>query len=455
MISSILTDTRLLSKATSSLARHETFSIEPKNSGVGFQIVYNNDPSRRIQTAKNLVDWAAAAIKQPQSFDPSQVKKLVSAAYAYAKKCLKGINVESSAIESLRHRSVGLLLGVDTDVRPLSSDYVQFILANHLHHQYHAFDLPVKLNESGPILRVDGERVCFSALTKTKRFDGFEFSIGARRLFTTDKNLKLTNRHFLPVKGIVPGSTTSNRKPPVFEKNDPTGECWVELISYVEDTFCPQLHGDHTVMVLENAAGERVIWGLYGKNCTFLIPFSAGTGTINSPDRFYGRPETDYFIKTFRKKLSAEQFDALQADLKRDLQGVSLLRRNCTGIPIEKLKAVGVEVDAKMSIISFLARKALSFILPRAAIKWIKKTVRKLEIPEWAKKALHFFPPYYILHLISALFCGIFGALYPTHGDPDYNLVDIFFRPWNVYINHPVALREWQKVHQNSQPQEV
>jgi hypothetical protein len=53
---------------------------------------------------------------------------------------------------------------------------------------------------------------------------------------------------------------------------------------------------------------------------------------------------------------------------------------------------------------------------------------------------LYFFPPFYLLHVAVGLFYKLF-TVGGYDGENDLELFDLFFRPWNIYGDHPLTFR--------------
>jgi hypothetical protein len=101
---------------------------------------------------------------------------------------------------------------------------------------------------------------------------------------------------------------------------------------------------------------------------------------------------------------------------------------------------LGIQLEAKLHLASYVIRQIFPKWLQDGLFGFYNATFGRL--PGWLQNVIHFFPPYYIASVIVGGLIKMMGSSRGNRVGTDVSLVDLFFMPWNLYYDHPIALRE-------------
>lgn len=333
----------------------------------------------------------------------------------------------------------------------LKFHWAQIVLENRLHYQFHATD--TILSEEYLSLPVKGKNINWSDVEIEEKESERVFKLKDKELFKTDKKGNFVDYHAHGISGILPGSPQKPQKRYMhapFINKEASGEYKVWVCTALKNLNRPACLGDHSFVGLEDPKGRVTFYGQFGTQeevswYNSMKHFNVG---IESPDRYQSLPLTNYINTQTTKTISKEDFQSLRSEFSKDFEKNNLkgsfLKDNCTGYTIKKLQKVGIDIDAKMSNTEWLGRQVLS-VFPKS---FADKAVDFYEnLPSLVKKSLHFAViPFYGIALFANLF--FWATSYFSEekaSDCDVKLFDVFFRPWNIYSNHPLKLYKWQQ----------
>lgn len=218
----------------------------------------------------------------------------------------------------------------------------------------------------------------------------------------------------------------------------------VEIMTSVKDD--PRQPGDHSWLRLKNPQGDIYSFGIFGPMQSCMEGFKQRlslkiNGCADNPDRYETIDQNENHFHGTTIAISKEQFEALQDEmLKVSQKGtpVALLKTNCTGHIKRLVDKVGIRIESQWSTGEFLGHMIFS--------KKIRHLCNRI-IPGFIKTIFsaigHFFQGLALL-LLSA---GTRDKkIKEVWGDEFQADVPTFFDKFKtVYIEHPRALRKWQR----------
>lgn len=223
----------------------------------------------------------------------------------------------------------------------------------------------------------------------------------------------------------------------------------------------------HSWLTLRMADGRVYSIGLFGA-LTFnkhlgdhITLFGMRGGKTVSADWYHHYARDKFCFNAKRVEITKEKAENLLAVIQEahnknkgqneaDRIPMSLMKHNCCGFVVNSIeKATGIKVDAKISITRFLLRG----LLPDRVMKVWDRMVAGFNsitaclpvgMQTFLKKASYFIPPIYVLNLIIGLLAR-FISLNDHSGFAHLKQItiwDVIFRPWKVYMYHPVVMNE-------------
>lgn len=147
-------------------------------------------------------------------------------------------------------------------------------------------------------------------------------------------------------------------------------------------------------------------------------------------------------VETDDKGIYDEVLGHLQEKKKTERPLFSFLQNNCTTFAAGVLDdTLGIHLNTKLSFFSYICRRILPPSTIDKLVSFHHKTIGKL--PSVVQKALFFSPLVYVPTVLLGLFCQLL-MLKNRKGykGTDFTILDVFFRPWMLYVDHPCALRE-------------
>jgi hypothetical protein len=274
-------------------------------------------------------------------------------------------------------------------------------------------------------------------------------------LFETDANGALTSDYSFNYAGIIrcgvksPDFVAYDRRNPKEWGNQFIVEVWTGL-SESNGQAAKNFLGDHSCLVLRDGRDGKIYSvGQFGVcadyQCVdYVTPLAHKTSGLESPDRYVFLPQNYYKFEKHKMRVSEEQFDRLLERVKTDKarpdeMSFSPVKYNCTSWVVKLMREeLGFEVDSQMHLSGFLIRQLLPHSWQEPIFDFWENTIGQL--PEGVQKALNFLPFVYIPYLVGALVAKVM-SLGNRDGITDLPLIDIFFRPWEIYLDHPMMLR--------------
>ena len=130
-------------------------------------------------------------------------------------------------------------------------------------------------------------------------------------------------------------------------------------------------------------------------------------------------PDDSHKFERFSIALTPEQYASVKAKMVEDHKNpnfkFSALKHNCTSYVRRLLKnELNIRIASRMGILEYLTR----FFAPKRVFNWGRSNI--LGLPKFLYKAVHFFPPYYILNAVAGLVLKLFMTTNIWANAPDY-----------------------------------
>lgn len=420
------------------------------------------------KTAKTIYEAAAKAFETGSS----DFKLLANISFDYTKKCFSVFKTDSEIHEKNFALFFRNALSVDCikelfnlqkkDKEVMSEEelkkyyWFEIVSRNRLHYQFHITDIKLLPNKLS--LPIGDDIVDFSQLKMEERRlsrGGVEriWSLDGKEVFKTDGKGVFKDYHFHGISGILSGTAKKPGEDLMhlpYIKKQATGRNHVWVCTALKNAEVPLFFGDHSFLGLEDEKGHVTFYGQFGTEedvffYNFAKHFKVG---IESPDRYFSLPLTNYINTQVRKGISQEDFKALKSQFENDFKNNDLkgsfLRHNCTEYVVEKLRSIGLDVNTKISNSEWAFRHGIYWLLPKSSKDYLLDKYERLS--ELAKKVMHIvvFPFYLVSVMGNMLFWSASFFYEKDKANCDVNFMDIFIRPWNIYSNHPLQLYKWQ-----------
>jgi hypothetical protein len=331
---------------------------------------------------------------------------------------------------------------------------------NGLHHCIQALGQKMQMFQNVPCIDIVNEEghsktiPWNDGIVKEKVFnregsvEGYAFYyVGKEVLRTNDKYL-LNNQYILTYRGIMRHNSILSPTIPTYDKVQGNGRFVLEIVTVLKDQYgndAGKISGNHSFFILKDAEGSLKSDGKGKFLSDNYSPLGKKKAFFNSPDSYVYYPKGVRIIDRFALELTQDQYGKVLNRLEQDKiskSSFSLLKENCTTYIKDVLKdTLGIEIKTEMSIFRFF----FSQIIPG---KWMEKIVNFWNkmmhfLPHYVQKALHFVPLIYIPELMLHLLAKILSLRNDENFvGTDLNLFDIFFKPWNCYLDHPLILKE-------------
>ncbi len=304
---------------------------------------------------------------------------------------------------------------------------------------------------------------------KDGKLTGYRFRHGNATVFETNDKLEMNigyqdseRGYSFNHRGILPYCVKESQVLP-YDQRDPAEwgnkyivEVWTALADKKGEKIQLAL-GDHTFLKIRNGeTGEIYGAGEFGikrdyKPLDYLTPLGHKTSGLETPDRYTFLPPSMFHFRMVEMEVTKAEFEKLitrieaeKADRRRTF---SLVKQNCTSWSVKIVREeLGVDLNAKMSILGFAIRQLCPIKWQKPLFQAYDNTVGRL--PDWAQKAMYILHVVlvvpYVLHVVISLIVKGLAMKNDKH-EADFPLLDIFFRPWNIYLDHPYALRQSSK----------
>jgi len=328
----------------------------------------------------------------------------------------------------------------------LAPDYQKFIEVNHLQqriealgHQYPA-----------PGILIEGYSYLFwNDLARVPTRDGFSFYYGGRLVLHTDKNLKISEKYSYLKDGLSPFDPLANELRPYDSDTGHIGRYSAEVWTALRNVDYPQFSGHHTWIVLKDAEGNAYSIGQisFGLGLTDTVsPLGKKHGGIICPDGHQFLPTTTFNVKKSTLEITQEQFDKLLRQVRKDKfenpeNAYSLLKSNCTSYAKRLFKEIGIPIETRVHPIALIAMKCLPRCLGNPVWAFFRITHPGRSL---LGRVLFFLSPLYVLNIMLGTIIKILSVWNFRGARPDITWKNLFFHPWNISIDHPYILRQWQ-----------
>jgi hypothetical protein len=343
------------------------------------------------------------------------------------------------------------------------ADFRRFVEANHLQNKYMTLHTQIDVHQGLPVFqaRVGGSYpVDWAHLNKVevqndqREVTGFQYLDAQNNvLFETNTKGELTPDYSFNHEGIVhyniksPEIRAHDVRNPAEWNREYVLEVWTEVIA-PSGTEIQSCLGDHTYLVMKNGqTGEIFSIGNFAKDFEgwdFATPLAHKHISLETPDRFLFVPKRDHSIEKRDVILTQAQFDQMMTRWRKDKANGELIfsavKNNCTSWCGKVIREeLGIDLDSRMPIAEYLLRQLPSAQWKNDLIASAQNFISQL--PDFVQKALHFFPLYYIPFVLIGLVAKLLN-LGSVDGETDFSLLDILFRPWNIYVDQPLKLRQ-------------
>ncbi len=281
---------------------------------------------------------------------------------------------------------------------------------------------------------------------------GYRYYSDQGLLFETNAQHKFTKDYTFDYAGILKYDIKGPQIRP-FDWRNPNewgGKNILELWTMLEDSTGRAIQpclGDHSYFILRRSDGHIYSIGSYAADFTgvdYITPLAHKAQALETPDRYVYLPTQAYHFEKVEIELTAEQTDKVMQRWLRDKGDAELtfsaMNNNCTGWSVHVLEEeLGIQLDSKMRVPEFLSRQILPACWQDAVVDFFKSSIGML--PDFIQKAFYFFPLIYVPCLLVLLGGKLFSCG-SVNGLTDLPILDILFRPWELYLDHPKILRK-------------
>jgi hypothetical protein len=301
--------------------------------------------------------------------------------------------------------------------------------------------------------KLTGYRFRHDGVTVFETNDKLEMNIGYQDV---ERGYSFNHRGILPYCVKATQALPYDQRNPAEWGNKYIVEVWTALADKKGEKIQLAL-GDHTFLKIRNGkTGEIYGAGEFGikrdyKPLDYLTPLGHKTSGLETPDRYTFLPQSMFHFRMVEMEVTKAEFEKLitriEAEKADRTRTFSLVKQNCTSWSVKIVREeLGVDLDAKMSILGFAIRQLCPISWQKPLFQAWDNSVGRL--PEWAQKAMYLLHVIlivpYVLHVVISLIVKGLAMKNDKH-EADFPLLDIFFRPWNIYLDHPYALRQSSK----------
>jgi hypothetical protein len=486
---SIRNISQIAEEAQNCIKENQHFSILPQENGTLSIEQSHEAVSARDEVAstERLIDATIAILKGTDFHESGpekchELRKVVE----FCSKLLKRLanshrdnNELSEDFKRLKAKvtaaKCGGIISPDIFEQTAYKDFKQFVESNHIDNKLLALQMQIYPGrfDSAPIIPIavgdlqglGSTELSWSDLRKenvtneeTEEVVGYKFFHPTQNeiVFETDINYQLTADYSFNYRGIIKYNSTRSPEIIPFNTRNPEEwgnkyilEVWTALVDLNGEKI-QLLFGDHTYMVLKNGVtGTITGFGQFGltdeMSCVdYVTPLARKKGGLESPDRYMFLPENSHSFHKTEIILSQQEYDKVLRRWQRDKANpdhtVSAVKGNCTSYTVKVIKEeLEIDLQSQMGTAGFFIRQLFPTSVQRFLFNSWENTIGQL--PVGVQKALYFLPVFYIPQLLLVLFCKLL-SFRGYQNRTDFETFDIFFRPWNLYVDHPMRLRE-------------
>ena len=329
----------------------------------------------------------------------------------------------------------------------------KFIKNNHLHHRFFALRVALLFDEKRGValpVQMGGETewVYWSDIKETK----FKFFHNDNIVFETDKQYRLIPLYTVLYLGICKYDVGIDPKWEPFQVADPVEwgnkyilEVWTVSLPMLKP---PMFQRTHAYIVLKDdkgnirSVGQDVLVDRANYRITEILNRKSGFGKITTPDiyTFFPRNSRRFWNVSF--EITEEEHNRIIALVEQDKlnkeHSMSVLKGNCVSYVLKILKiGVGLDIDASMHGLHIILKAFLPNSVYRSVFSRFHNwyAARSTLI----KKICFFLPFIYIPSLLLGL-TALFTRQNNYQEIRDFSALDLFFRPWKLSCEHPLAL---------------
>lgn len=346
---------------------------------------------------------------------------------------------------------------------PKYKDFVRFLVASGLPNKFLCLRLPIQYNPiDGPLLPIqngqDGTLLVPWGHLEKKRMKGGNWGYFYRDslVFTTDQGGCLDDSYSLFDCGIVKHNIYKVRYVrPYDHQTPPNGgqslfEIWISSRRKKGDmtTVFSEIHA---YMILRDrlgniySIGQDIFTHELKKKIHTLFGAKEGYNMVMSPDRYVFKTTAGRDFQRFVFPVDDDALKRILAEAERDKRSMghimSVLNGNCVSYAKKMIKiGLGIDIHTRMLPLHTLIKAGAPGVVYHKLIRPYLRLYLKLA-PK-VRKALCFFPPYYVLHvLIGAIVKGCL-SFSPSKKKEMVTWKNLFFHPWQFGSDHPFILAE-------------
>ena len=455
----------LIASIKGALDHENFFTVNPDASVTREENLSAQDAYTKIDSlASSILDLLKSKdLRQIDLSEKESLRDLVDVAYRTSKVFKKQFGKAEPTLSTELHKTVLCAkLGGRINKSSLTKDFIDFIEVNALQHKIQALGYQLGEEPALPIEGID-KSVLWSEITKDllvqdppNKAPAFSFSFEGKELFRSDATFKL-HSDYTYIDGKIakynPIASTEARAYD-YEKAAP-GLFKIELWTAIKDVAGERpvvTIGDHAYLVLVDERGARVGVGQYGMAEDFHFTdlfsiFGKKKGGVETPDRYLLMPKDSHSFQKTEFTLNKDSFDTVLnkiKDHKADENfSASLLCGNCSSMVEDLLGSINIKINPKIHCLELFWRK----FAPLSFITAVDKMLGTW--PSSATQILSYLPLFYIPIVLYGLATKLLSWNKFNDEPSDISLFDVFFFPWKVTIDHPFAIRRWQKANSN------
>ncbi len=459
------------------ISGNEPFIAKKTRNSIELIVKKESSIEEKITTCELVSIYLIKAIQKMnlenlQRIEYRAIQQIIDEHYVFVKKVTRIKGLDEATIVKLRAQTLVLKLGgkipVEWMINENNRPFWLFIVRNYFHQDFFALrlQLPFDYGEgpSIPIFRKGLGLVWtpFSRIMIEKDSDGkgFSFSYEGKPLFATNSSYQLGPNYCCFYNGIQKYNIYNDAKWLPHDKRNPKEwgqryilEVWItrENVNNDRPSMFARTHA--YMMLLDKdgyvrSVGQDALIDFKDYKVWEVLSRKPGYGKISTPDKFVLYPTNARKFWNVSIEISKKQHDEIIALVEKDKSNknhsMSVMKKNCVSYTMKILREVlGFEVNGAFNGIHIFFKACLPD-------KWYRRFMKKFmpwyeRQPSVVKKVIHFFPPFYLVFLFTAV-CGRIITQNSFNGERDYDLLKVLAYPWVLEVDHPLSLhRELEK----------
>lgn len=401
------------------------------------------------------------------------VQKIVDEHYVFVKGVTREKGVPEEKITHLRAQTLVLKLGAKIPIQWVKDErhksFWQFIVRNYLHHDFFALRFQVPFDPvKGPSIPVYREGVGVVwipfmelSIEEDHQKNRLIYSYQGRELFDSDFDYVLGSDFSCFYTGIQRYNIYYAEKWIPYDKRNPKEwgnkyflEVWITSIAGAKD-HPSMLYRTHAYMILLDkdgylrSVGQDALIDIKDYKVLEVLSTKPGYGKIATPDRYVLYPTNARNFWSVAIEITKEQHDRIiklvESDKKNPNHAMSVQKKNCVSYTLRILREIlDFDIDASIGCVHIFFKNYMPDRWYRkfmnAFVPWFER--RSL----FTQKALHFFPPFYLAHLITLTAAWVISQN-NYQGERDFNLLTALLTPWKHSVDHPLPLHRVLEKH--------